>query len=51
MWQKLDDSNTPALFAARTSLDMLDLDAKALALKVRKKTVLENVDCGTGCAG
>lgn len=35
VWQKLDDSNTPALFAARTSLDMLDLDAKALALKAQ----------------
>ncbi|KAG2446246.1 hypothetical protein HXX76_000838 [Chlamydomonas incerta] len=35
VWQKLDDSNTPALFAGRTSLDMLDLDAKALALKAQ----------------
>ncbi|EFJ43072.1 hypothetical protein VOLCADRAFT_121463 [Volvox carteri f. nagariensis] len=35
VWQKLDDSNVAALFVSRTSLDMLDLDAKALALKAQ----------------
>ncbi|GLC39947.1 hypothetical protein PLESTB_001818600 [Pleodorina starrii] len=35
VWQKLDDSNVASLFASRTSLDMLDLDAKALALKAQ----------------
>ncbi|GFR41425.1 hypothetical protein Agub_g2111 [Astrephomene gubernaculifera] len=35
VWQKLDDADVTSLFASRTSLDMLDLDAKALALKAQ----------------
>ncbi|GIL64927.1 hypothetical protein Vafri_18770 [Volvox africanus] len=35
VWQKLDDSNVTSLFTSRTSLDLLDLDAKALALKAQ----------------
>lgn len=35
IWMKLDDSNVSSIFSNRTSLDMLDLDAKALALKAQ----------------
>ncbi|KXZ56142.1 hypothetical protein GPECTOR_1g120 [Gonium pectorale] len=40
VWQKLDEENVAALFKSRIALDVLDLDAKALALKAQALRVL-----------
>lgn len=40
VWQKLDDANVTSLFAPRSSLDMLDLEARALARKAERLRLL-----------